>query len=128
MLSCEHTQSYPVKNDRRGIADLFGVILLKRRRIADEVSTLWARQGRGMGKDGRFWTIYTYVYINICIRTIWRATMSSGISDQFPVDHKQKWCKCRIYESMWNIMGYITPIKLLATNFTSLVSRTQVSV
>ena len=24
-----------------------------------------------MGGDGRFWTIYTYVYINICIRTIY---------------------------------------------------------
>ena len=29
--------------------------------------------------------------------------MSSGVSDQFPVDHKQKWCKCRIYSRMWNI-------------------------
>ena len=24
-----------------------------------------------MGGDGRFWTIYTYVYINICIYTIY---------------------------------------------------------
>ena len=24
-----------------------------------------------MGGDGRFWTIYKYVYINICIRTIY---------------------------------------------------------
>ena len=61
----------PVKNYRRGIVDFFGVILPKRRRIAGEVSTLWARQGRGMGGDGRFWTIYTYVYLNMCIRTIY---------------------------------------------------------
>ena len=33
---------YPVKNYRRGIADFICVILLKRRRIAGEVSTLWA--------------------------------------------------------------------------------------
>ena len=33
---------YPVKKYRRDIADFFGVILLKRRRIAGEVSTLWA--------------------------------------------------------------------------------------
>ena len=33
---------YSVKNYRRGIADFLGVILLKRRRIAGEVSTLWA--------------------------------------------------------------------------------------
>ena len=33
---------FPVKNYRRGVADFFGVILLKRRRIACEVSTLWA--------------------------------------------------------------------------------------
>ena len=62
---------YPVKNYRRGIADFFGVILTKRRRIAGEVSTLRARQGRGMGGDSRFWTIYTYVYVNMCIETIY---------------------------------------------------------
>ena len=63
------SSALPVKNYWRGIADFFGVILLKRRRIAGEVSTLWSWQGRGMGGDGRFWTIYTYVYISICIRT-----------------------------------------------------------
>ena len=68
------TASYtynPVKNYRRGIADFFGTILLKRQRIAGDVSTLCSRQGRGMGGHGRFWTIYTCVYINICIRTIY---------------------------------------------------------
>ena len=50
---------------RRGIANVFGVILPKRRRIASEVSTLWAWQGFGMGGDGRFWTIYTYVALLI---------------------------------------------------------------
>ena len=63
---------YPVNNYRRGIVDFFGVILEKRRRIAGEVSTLWARQGRGMGGDGRFFlTIYKYVYVNMCIWTIY---------------------------------------------------------
>ena len=42
--------------------------------------------------------------------------MSSGVSDQFPVDHKQKWCKCRIYARMWNIKyleGMVLPCTLL---------------
>ena len=51
-----------VTNYRRGTDDFFGVILLKRRRIAGEVSTLWACYGRGMGGEARFWTIYTYVF------------------------------------------------------------------
>ena len=34
--------NYPVKNYWRGVNDFFGVILLKRRRIAGEVSSLWA--------------------------------------------------------------------------------------
>ena len=70
--SCDQSQTCvleaacPVKNYMRGIAVFFGVILLK----AAEVSTLWAWQGRGMGGDSCFWTIYTYAHINICIRTI----------------------------------------------------------
>ena len=46
----------------------------------------------------------------------WRATMSSGVSDQFLVDHKQKWWKCRIYSKMWNIKyleGMFLPCTLL---------------
>ena len=40
-------------------------------------------------------------YSNVSVhRTYWRDTMSSGVSDQFPVDHKQKWCKCLIYSRM----------------------------
>ena len=55
---------YQVKYYRRGIADFFGVILLKRRRIAGEVSTLWAWQDPGMSGDGRFLTIYIHT---VCI-------------------------------------------------------------
>ena len=42
--------------------------------------------------------------------------MSSGVSDQFPVDQKQKWCKCRIYSRKWNIKyieGMFLPCILL---------------
>ena len=29
--------------------------------------------------------------------------MCSGVSAKFPVDHKEKWCMCRIYSKMRNI-------------------------
>ena len=44
------------------------------------------------------------------------ATMCSGISDQFPVDHKEKWCNCLISSKMWNIKdleGMFLPVTLL---------------
>ena len=68
MLQC----SYPVKNYSRGIADFFGVILLKRRRIAAKCP-LYGRDKavEWMGVDGRFWNTYTYVYIYIGIWAIY---------------------------------------------------------
>ena len=44
---------------------------MKRRRIAGEVSTLWAWQSCGMGVDGHFGLTYTYVYIYIGIWAIY---------------------------------------------------------
>ena len=53
---------YPVKNYRRGIADFFGVILLKRRRSVHFMGVTRPRNGRGR-------PFLDYIYI--CIRTIY---------------------------------------------------------
>ena len=55
-------RDFPVKNYRRGITDFFGVILLKRRRIAGEVSTLWRDKAVEWAGTAVF-GLYIHMYI-----------------------------------------------------------------